>query len=139
MKQVIFATFLSLVCTSLTWAESAREVSLGQNQISCISNFSGGFGYVDGVKQCQYFCKSACLGKFDVIAGSAEGDFGAYNCYGAIIKIQASPNGNLSANAMGYESFTVTVSGVKSYLSAWKYGTLFEQLEQIHTERNCQR
>lgn len=106
-------------------------------KITCRTN-SAGIDYKDGVKQCRYFCTDGC-NETQVIGPGFEGDFGAFNCHGAIIQIQPSMNGQLSPNAVGFKDFTLSLSGVAKYWSAIRYGALQKIVARAYQGQICQQ
>lgn len=103
--------------------------------VTC-STHSNGLYYIDNVKQCQYFCNNGCE-TVEVIGPGWEGDFGAFNCYGTIVVIQPSVNGQLSPNAVGYKPFTVQLTGWGSLWSAIEYGDLFTKIDRAFARKSC--
>ena len=119
----------------LTLAVALAPQAVWAGAVTCRTTSNGLF-YVDDVKQCQYFCNNGCE-VIEVIGPGWEGDFGAYNCFGTIVVIQPSMNGQLSPNSVGYKPFTVQLTGLARIWSAWKYGDLFTNIERAFSKKSC--
>ena len=143
MSQITFLVTIFVILSSpFTGASAAnKQKPVPASHFTCIADHGGGLNYAHGVKMCPYYCESTCTNDTSVkiIAGSAEGSFGSYNCFGAIIQIQPSMNGDLSANASGYKRFNVELRGMKSYYHSWMYADLYDQLNEIYEANGCEQ
>lgn len=108
-----------------------------QAQVASCKATDAGLYYKDGVKQCLYHCVNACDVEEDLIGPSHAGDFGAYNCFGAIVVIQPSMNGQLSPNAVGFRNFNVSLHGIGAWMGPMLYGDLFHQLRAKPEFMSC--
>lgn len=123
----LFVLIVILSVPFLSWAQT----------IVCKTN-DNGINYKNGVKQCLYYCTDGCTDS-EVIGPGWKGDFGAFQCHGAIVQIQPSMNGQLSPNAVGFKSFKVSLSGISGYWSSFKYGELQDRLIEIYEHKSCRR
>lgn len=129
--RLMFQTFFRVIILLLILPLSA------QAQVASCKATDAGLYYKDGVKQCLYHCVNACQVEEDLIGPSRAGDFGAYNCFGAIVVIQPSMNGQLSPNAVGFRNFNVSLHGIGSWMGPMLYGDLFHQLRAKPEFMSC--
>ena len=113
------------------------SVAASAQVVTCRAT-STGVDYKDGVKQCSYICTNGCSKKM-LLGPGFEGDFGAFNCFGSIIQIQPSMNGQLSPNAVGFRDFKIKLAGVGKYWSAMRYGDLHSVVANAYQGQLCQK